>query len=529
MNFKGYFSINFLKRNWILLLILSIAAALRLYRIDQYMVFLGDQGRDMLITYNILHGHLTLLGPTSSVGGFFLGPIYYYLVAPFLLLSGFNPAGPSAMVALFSVATVFLIYLIGKRIFNQKVGLISAFLYAISPTVIINSRSSWNPNVMPFFTIITLYSLFLGLTKKNKWPILLCGFLYGITMQLHYIETFLSVIIFSYVLLFHFFQNRKGAIKNSIVSYGQILLGFLIGFSPFILFEIRHRFTNSLNILNFIFHSKDTGAGAQILTNIWKVFLRLFGGITFNYPKDVDLFKFDHGFLQVWLVFSIVVSLAAITLFVKKIYQDYKEKNNVFLERLLILLWLFFGIFLFAFYKKPVYDYYLEFIDPLPFLLIGYLILTLFTWKNKFYMVKILSIAIFAVAVFFSAYLSPILIPPNQQLNEARRISNFVLDKTDGRPFNFALMSTGNSDHAFRFFFKLAGRDPQVIEFPGIDPQRKTVTSQLLIICDRSIPCGPLGYSLWEIAGFGRAQISGHWKEPLVDVFRLTHYSGKEK
>jgi len=44
------------------------------------MTFLGDEGRDVLIVYNILHGKLTLLGPTASVGGFFLGPIYYYLV-----------------------------------------------------------------------------------------------------------------------------------------------------------------------------------------------------------------------------------------------------------------------------------------------------------------------------------------------------------------------------------------------------------------------------------------------------------------
>ena len=70
-------------QNALLSLILLFSAFLRLYKIEDYMTFLGDQGRDVLIVYNILHGHLTLLGPTSSVGGFFLGPFYYYFMAPF--------------------------------------------------------------------------------------------------------------------------------------------------------------------------------------------------------------------------------------------------------------------------------------------------------------------------------------------------------------------------------------------------------------------------------------------------------------
>src|SRR5438270_13501668 len=148
------------KVNKVLLLILLIAAFLRLYNISNLMTFLGDEGRDVLIVYNILHGHLTLLGPTSSVGGFFLGPIYYYFMAPFLFLFNYNPVGPAVMVALFGILTIWFVYKIGKEFFNTTVGLISAFLYAVSPLVIAYSRSSWNPNLMPFFTMLSLYVLY---------------------------------------------------------------------------------------------------------------------------------------------------------------------------------------------------------------------------------------------------------------------------------------------------------------------------------------------------------------------------------
>ncbi|MBI1982345.1 MAG: hypothetical protein HYS68_02065, partial [Candidatus Levybacteria bacterium] len=72
--------------------ILLVAAFLRLYKISDYMTFLGDEGRDALVVYGILHGKFTLLGPTASVGGFFLGPIYYYFMAPFLWLFNYDPA-----------------------------------------------------------------------------------------------------------------------------------------------------------------------------------------------------------------------------------------------------------------------------------------------------------------------------------------------------------------------------------------------------------------------------------------------------
>src|SRR5437867_99432 len=115
------------KTNIILFLILVIASIFRLYRIGDYMTFLGDEWRDVLVVYNILHGHFTLLGPTASVGGFFLGPIYYYFMTPFLWIFNYDPVGPAVMVALFAIATVGLVYFVGNSFFGKKAGLIAAF------------------------------------------------------------------------------------------------------------------------------------------------------------------------------------------------------------------------------------------------------------------------------------------------------------------------------------------------------------------------------------------------------------------
>src|SRR3989338_7032675 len=85
--------------------ILLLGAFLRLYKIDQYMTFLGDEGRDAIIVRRLLvNFDPILIGPGTSIGNMYLGPIYYYLIAPFLLLANFSPVGPSVFIALLGKA-----------------------------------------------------------------------------------------------------------------------------------------------------------------------------------------------------------------------------------------------------------------------------------------------------------------------------------------------------------------------------------------------------------------------------------------
>src|SRR3990167_11025306 len=85
-------------------LILLIGAFFRLYKISSYMTFLGDEGRDVIIVRRIFTElHPPLIGPGTSVGGMYLGPLYYYLMAIPLLIAGFSPVGPAVMVALLGV------------------------------------------------------------------------------------------------------------------------------------------------------------------------------------------------------------------------------------------------------------------------------------------------------------------------------------------------------------------------------------------------------------------------------------------
>ena len=493
------------------------------------MTFLGDEGRDVLVVYNILHGKLTLLGPTAYVGGFFLGPIYYYFMAPFLWLFNYNPVGPAVMVALFGVATVGLLYKFSSEFFNKRVGIIASSLYAISPLVIAYSRSSWNPNLVPFFSLLTLYVLYRAVRDKKLILFFASGVLLGITMQLHYLAFFLGAIMFAYLSKVSTVESFFGKSKNSLTDFIKrnllIFSGFIIGLSPFFAFEARHGFTNISSIFKFIISSGDTGPGRDLTANISDVFFRMFARLVVNYPSSDQISVYMHSNIEIWHLVSLLIGLISLAVLLFNLFMSVPNRNNFkekfpnFLKLSLLSVWLVLGIVLFGFYKKNIYDYYFGFMFVVPFILVAYA-LDFLSSRNK--ILKMICFLIFLGLVAINLYGIPFKNPPNRQLNQMKTIAQSVLDRTDTKPFNFALIAKGNSDHAYRYFFTIEGHPPVTIENKSIDPDRKTVTDQLLVICEE--PCQPLGNSLWEVAGFGRAEIAEEWSEIVIKAYKLVHY-----
>ncbi len=512
--------VNFIRKNHILIavgIILLIAAFLRIHRISEYLTFLGDEGRDVLVVRDILHGHFTLLGPRASAADFFTGPIYYYMMAPFLFLSNYNPVGPAIMIAVLSVITVYLIYRFGKEWFGQTPALIAAFLYAISPLVIQYSRSSWNPNPMPFFSMIMLYILYKSIPKPSIQKFILLGFLYGIAFQLHYIEIFLGITIAFYMLIANIMISKKELFLRLIKQYASFVAGFVVGVSPFLAFEARHGFPNVRTVIAFIIHgdTKPTDIGYTTLTqNVPDVFFRLFARLLMYFPEAGKIRLYDTNVIIIWTIFTIIVAVASVIALIKI--------KNVFV-RLLFGLWLFFGVILFGFYHKAIYDYYFEFMFPLPFLLFGNL-LSFISEKNR--ILKFVAVATFAIVLYLNFLGYPFRYPGNNQYGQVKKISEFILNKANNKPFNFALLTGGNSDHAYRYIFETEGKPPITIQYAGVDPQRKTVTDQLFVVCE-DLNCKPEGSSLWEVAGFGRAKIVDEWPVSVLKVYKLEHYTGK--
>ena len=474
----------------ILILILLLAAFLRLYKIEDFMVFLGDEGRDALVVKRIIIDHRwTLLGPTASVGGMFLGPIYYYFMIPFLWAFHLEPVGPAIMVALFGIATVFLVYKVAWDLFGSTSAILASLLYSVSPLVVVYSRSSWNPNILPFFSLLLIYSLMRALVS-DKRLFFAVGACLGVALQLHYLASFLFFVVLAAILSL---EPRK--IIHYPLSIIHFLSGFLLTFSPFILFELRHGFPNTQSLWQLIFAGKEVSFRfSRFLPIISSVFFRLFDTVVCD----------NRFFLAMPLLFFVLVGA----------WLLFKQKHLSY-EETVLLLWVSLGCLLFGFYQKPIYDYYLGFLYPAPFLLLGFIIKNLA--DNKILFTAFLSLVL--VIFVFNLVNSPAFEVPNQQVLRTKENVEFLLEQTKMKPFNFALIADGNSDHAYRYFMEIWGRKPVELTH---NPQ--SITDQLMVICEAK-ECQPLGNSLWEIAGFGRAEIAGEWgTKDGKRIFKLIHY-----
>src|SRR5436190_19367956 len=93
------------------LVILVIAATLRFWRLEEYLTFLGDQGRDALQVKRMLtDGALPLVGPPTTLAGLHFSPAYYYVLAIPMGLFWLSPVAGAGMVAILGVASVGLVY-----------------------------------------------------------------------------------------------------------------------------------------------------------------------------------------------------------------------------------------------------------------------------------------------------------------------------------------------------------------------------------------------------------------------------------
>ncbi|MBI2599415.1 glycosyltransferase [Candidatus Daviesbacteria bacterium] len=180
----------------LLVAVLILATFLRFYRLPEYMTFLGDEGRDALVIKKMLEDlRFPLIGPPTSVGNIYLGPLYYYMMAAPMAIFYLNPVAAAGMNAAIGVATVGFIYYLGKIWFSRAGGLIAAYLYAISPVTIIYSRSSWNPNPAPFFALFAIFSIYKLHQGGNFLWLILTGLAVGAALQMHYLAAILIPVV----------------------------------------------------------------------------------------------------------------------------------------------------------------------------------------------------------------------------------------------------------------------------------------------------------------------------------------------
>lgn len=362
---KPIFSKKTSTNSFLVLVAIGVGLFLRVYHVGEFNNFFHDQGRDALVVKRIIvDKRLTLLGPQTTAPGVYLGPFYYYLSIVPLWLNGLNPVGMDYLVVFLGTGAIILIYLLSKEMFNKEIGALAAFLYGTSSLVIGFSNHAWNPNPLPFFMLLFVWGMYKLLKDKDDRYLYVTALGIGASLQLH----LFSVILVPLFVFFWFFKKYK--IKNIKIFLSSVFLCFLI-LSPWFLFELRHNFLNSRNLIKFL-------TSGRVGLEIGGFFERILKTVYF-----LGSFIVNNG----WgITLIIALFLLAVFLKIKKLGVQ------------IFAAWLFLGILTIGGYKGIYQSYHSLFLSPLPFLFFALLISIV--WSNKY--MKVLAIILTAFLVFLN-------------------------------------------------------------------------------------------------------------------------------
>ena len=502
-----------------LVLILLMGAFFRLYKIDGYMTFLGDEGRDAIIVRRLLVDFdLILIGPRTSIGDMYLGPLYYYMMAPALFLAALNPVGPAIMIAILGVATIIFVWFVARKWFPSAnlgqvnmTALVAAGLYAISPVVIEYSRSSWNPNIMPFFALLTIYSVWKFWYGVNyKW-LIVTGVSMAFVIQSHYLGLLLFPVIgFFWLLTLLKIYNPQFTIQNtqkeSFLKYSLIAgISIALLMSPLVIFDARHGWRNFSSISKF-FTERQTTVSARPWNAIPKA-----GGILRQIVTRLIAGKNAEVGKYMTLIFEIGIVALAISL-LKNRFKDRESKAY-----LLLLVWLGVAIIGLGVYKQHIYDHYYGFFFPAAFILLGAL-------AQKVYIKfgtdgKIFVTAGVTLLVVVNLLSNPLRFSPNYQMKRAMDVANLISNKSGGEKFNLAVIADRNYEDGYQYFLEKWGEPVY-----DIDPLRleETIAEQLFVVCE--LPkeqCNTINSPKAEIANFGWSKVENDWDITGITVYKL--------
>jgi hypothetical protein len=110
--------------------------------------------------------------------------LYGYLLIPFLAFFGSSSTIIRLPMLLTGIATLPLVYLVGKEIEDEKLGLLAMFFIAVSPWHIILSRWSLESNLLPFVFLVGFVLLIKSIERNGLFPLAclffgLCLYAYG--------------------------------------------------------------------------------------------------------------------------------------------------------------------------------------------------------------------------------------------------------------------------------------------------------------------------------------------------------------
>ena len=438
-----------------LAILLAVAVLLRLYNLKGSLQFQGDQGRDAMIVAQIFtEKDLVFIGPVTSVGNMYLGPLYYYFMLPFLWLSYPSPMGPAYAVAILGVITVWLMYRLGRELIGERAGLIATIFFTFAGTVITYTRFSWNPNPAPLISALMIYFTYKA-WQKNSWYWVGVIMSFAVLLQLHYL-TLLSAGGAGIVWLISLYENwkkrnesKKLSLQLKVTAVGVFLL--ILSFTPLVLFDSKHEWLNANAFHNLIFQDRNfkTTSSGGIVNKVSKTIMETHG------RGMHTLFEISIGQQRLLNTILLVGTIVILGWLLIKNRKDRHREGWVVISAYLVT-----GIIGTSLYEHTIFDHYIAYLFPITFWVYGIVINFLLT-KGKL-LGKLASGTFLAYFLWFNFNNLPVG-DQGWTIDDMKAVSDSIYEELKpGEKYNLVLFSESRDLNAqnYRYFLTTTDRPP---------------------------------------------------------------------
>ncbi|MGD9900393.1 MAG: ArnT family glycosyltransferase [Calditrichaceae bacterium] len=225
------------KKNVLLLILISLSIA---------FIFQGSRGlyettegryaesaREMLETGNWLIPQLDYEPHWTKP------PLSYWAIAAGIKLFGVNSLGARSANAFFYLLLIFLVYALGKTIWDDNTGYVSAIVFATSPFMIAAENNVSTDMILSFWELLTVFAYWKAVRQNGKrgqgWIVLvwLASGLGFLTKGPPALLSLLSIIVF------HTIRLRQGRELPRLMTFSGIFVFIISAFSWYLYVVLR--------------------------------------------------------------------------------------------------------------------------------------------------------------------------------------------------------------------------------------------------------------------------------------------------
>ena len=291
----------------VILLIVFLGLFLRIHHLADESLWLDEGG-------SIRVAHLPPEEIVKDISGNFHPPLYFLVLHCWITISGDSEFSVRFLSVLIGALSIFLIYRVGRLLFNQAVGIMAALLLCLSRFHIFYSQEARMYSLVVLFTLASMY-YFIKLTRGNYFRDKVCYLLFSVLLlYTHNVGLFIIIAQNLYFIFLSFFSKKRSEID---LKKWFLLQGLLVVFyAPWLVVILKQLYLMSHSSWSIprpgmatLLHTFVSYSGTRLLSIVFSLLL-LCSFINFNRQAK------SHGrfpdadkiyLLLIWLVVPVIL------------------------------------------------------------------------------------------------------------------------------------------------------------------------------------------------------------------------------